>query len=245
MMKKRLALGLVLTFLIEESLASRIDESSSSTLSKAYEGAKSVFGGVGHFFSSMVPENAPEDFQKLREMGLGGIAEYVGTSVKEHPFEAVLLPVSIALGGTSLGETYPLLSLATGTVYSIKNAFNLLPLIQQIDGQSFLGKGFKFLSYGGVLYLAASVPIAQAMQLKTEICELPEGSYFGSCHNITSHVYQSTDSNVPESCVLEARCDTIIPSIPPQPNVFYYDRGDVGGLDHFWIGASNLSIKRY
>jgi len=231
MMKKGLVFGVALTFLTEASVASRIDESSSSTLKMVYEGIKSSSSIVGHFFSSMVPERAPEDFRKFREMGFSGIAKHIGTSIKEHPFEAALFPVSIVLGGTSLGETYPLLSLATGTAYSIKNAFNVFPLIQKIDGQSFLGKGIKFLSYGGVLYLAASVPMAQAMQLNTDICELPGGSYLGSCHNVTSHLYHSSDPNVPESCVLEASCNTIIPSIPPQPNVFYYDRGDIRSLN--------------
>jgi hypothetical protein len=66
-------------------------------------------------------------------------------------------------------------------------------------------------------------PAAAEVVTPESMCPLPEGPWVGSCHNTTVAPYRSMDPNVPvDSCVLTTRCTTIIPSIPPVENEFFF-----------------------
>jgi len=88
-----------------------------------------------------------------------------------------------------------------------------------------IDNGPTLLGYTATLKFIMSqvVPVSAVDIVPDNVCSLPQGSWNESCHNATVTPYHSSDPNVPfDSCVLKTKCDTIIPSIPPQQNHLYF-----------------------
>ena len=52
-------------------------------------------------------------------------------------------------------------------------------------------------------------------------CTMPHGDYENSCANITISTYISSDILAPDSCKLEADCNTMYIGLPTVHNVVY------------------------
>lgn len=212
---KKTTLALAFAFSLSATWACEYDEldsQPSKTGSVLISGSTSYLEGITSFIT--------------------GNVKNVSTHVSEHPLESLALLTSLSLPYLPV-DAY----LGVGAKDVISMTVAGAPLVFRVLQDKTLGLGNKAILLAGGLVVSNAVPTAAAAFSNTGMCELPAGSYLGSCHNTTISPYASTDPHVPPSCVLTAICDTTHAAIGGKPNTLYF-----GVDEHFTLGNNNGTL---
>ncbi len=139
---------------------------------KEFSSAELVTSFITTLFEPFIDEGAQsfyrDQIQQIKQDGTGYLWDKIKRSyqaIKSHPLDAASLATGVIFGHyPDLAEFAPIIPTIIGTLNNTRTSFSWLSFAKSIDGTTITNKGIKLVVAGGAVYLAASIPVASALE---------------------------------------------------------------------------------
>jgi len=157
---------------VDTSLSEEFSQEGKSPTYKEISSPEVIKSFFTTLFEPFIDEKAQSFYcrqaQQFKQNGIGYIWDKIKRSyqaVKSHPLDAVSLTTGVIIGHyPNLNEFAPFIPKIVQALNNTKVSYSWLSFAKKIDGTTIINKGVKLVVAGGAVYLAASIPVASALE---------------------------------------------------------------------------------